>query len=164
MVPSWSAAVHANAGVTTDFDTEQIDITTGAFLKRLWVLTQDATATRTLRASDTTTELAIRVPKTSEDLYRTTVEHQLSLSPAGTVLTADDAVSFGAVHTAEGIYAIDFRPMSGPSNPYGVDYGWDLRGLSNGDFKLGLINRTRAAGDDDLLLHERYSLYDGPLA
>ena len=162
MVPAWSALVHGNAAATTDFNAEQVDIVVGSFLKRIATLNQDATANRPIRASDQVTEMEISVPKTTEALYRAKVEYALSLFPAGTNLTADDAgPNFGA-HVAEGIHVIDLRSRA--SSLVGREYGLDLRGQESGTFKLGLLISNRAVGDGTLILFERYQPYNGDLA
>ena len=172
MVPAWAAINHPNAGTTTDFDSEQIDIVVGAFLKRISVLCQDATATRTLRAGDEVTRLAIRVPKTSEDLLQFYADHLTCHMEYGTVLTVNSgaaesggtekmAVDFNAA-PPNGIFLVDLRSRA-RSTGIGRDYGLDLRAEQNNTYKLGLYITTRAAGDDTLVIFERYQPYTGSL-
>ena len=147
MVPAWSSVVHANAGATTDFDAEQVDVVVGTYLKRIALLFQDATADRPIRASDQVTEVALKSPNTTEELIKVNVEYFLSRMAAGS--------------TAEGILALDLRPLA--QSIVGYEYGLDLRNAQNGAFKLGFLISNRAAGDDTLIIYERYQPYIGPL-
>lgn len=182
MVPMWSALRHGNAGTTSDFDAETIDIPMGAWLKRIALLFQDATATRTLRASDEVTEVSINSPKTNEKLHQAHITPVLAKRLLGSGLTANvgntQAVDEGGTatytvgegtdfdaHAPHGLWFFDARShyfwqgSSGPS--YVRDYGWDLRNMANGDLRLGLLISIYAAGDDTLALFERYQLYRG---
>ena len=174
MVPAWSAIVHANAGTTSDFDAEQVEIVVGAYLKRIALLCQDATATRPLRAGDEVTRMAIKVPKTSEDLYNAFSDYLTSHMEYGTNLTANSgALESGGTEkmqpdfnaaAPQGVYVIDLRARAKSyDGGLGRDYGLDLRREQNGTYKLGLYITARAAGDDSLVLFERYQTYVGDL-
>ena len=178
MIPAWSSKVHGNAGTTTDFDSEQIDIVVGAYLARIAFLTQDATTIRTLRTGDTVTRVAIKVPKTSEDLYAAYTNYLVGHLEYGTNLTANSGslesggtekmgVDFNGA-APQGIFVLDLRSRARSWTPQypdrvGRDYGLDLRNSQNTDYKLGLYIRTRAAGDDTLVLFQRYQTYHGAL-
>lgn len=162
MQPSWSSVVHANAGTTTDFDAETIDIVTGQWLKRIWMLNQDATGARPIRAADQVTEIAIQFPQTNEDLIVANFEAlSIGRMTGESNNEADDAaLNFGG-SAPKGIGFIDFREMA--QSLSGYDYGVDLRGIQSGTAKLGLLIGARADGDDLLVLFERYSPYGGSL-
>lgn len=172
MVPANSAVVHPNGSTTSDFDAEQINIVPGAYLKRISWLSQDATADRPIRAGDQVTDVAIKVPKTSEELYRSGVEMMTAHMEYGTNLTVNSGAlesaateKFGVDFNAAaplGIGNLDLRPRA--HTLLGKDYGFDLRNHETGDFVLGLLITTRAAGDDTLTLFERYAPYKGPLS
>lgn len=173
MIPAWSSVTHANAGTTTEFDAEQIDIVVGGFLSRIALLEQDATADRPIRAGDQVTDVAIKVPRTSEVLYQAGVEYLQAHMGAGDQLTDDSGAANNAAvatpigpdfdaHAPVGVYIIDLRARS--NKPMGRDYGWDLRRARNGDFRLGFLITTRTAGDDTLVLYERYQPTNLPLA
>ena len=53
---------------------------------------------------------------------------------------------------------------SAPTPNLGQLYGSDLRGVDTGDLTIGLLISARAAGDDTLVIFERSSIYQGPLA
>ncbi|MDP2661292.1 MAG: hypothetical protein Q8R28_11255 [Dehalococcoidia bacterium] len=171
MVPQWSQIVHANAAATTNIEAETVDITGGAFLKRVAMLLQDATATRTLRATDEVTEVAHLVGSANEKLFHYTVEVELARLGLGTNLTANSGASesaatekFGADfngHAPGGVFIHDYRPQT--MSPWTRDYGLNLIGVKSGDHKYGFIIDIRAAGDDTLILMERLAPYFGSL-
>lgn len=180
MVPAWAARNFATAGTTTDFEAETDDLVMGGFLKRILLLAQDATATRTLRAGDEVTETRIWSVKTSEVLYQLTSELLTGYLPGGDQLTANSgaAESGGTekmgvdfnIAAPLGFYPIDLRnktwtaPGSIHSPAVGQAYGWDLRRVQTGDLRLGHIITTRAAGDDRLILWERLMPTKTPLS
>lgn len=157
MYPSWSAVVHANAAATTDFDAETEPVVVGAFLKRIAFLCQDDTATRTLRAQDELTRVALKVRGTNEDLFRSRLYYQYRSLPYASVTNADDAVQTFGNNVPFGVHAIDLRARA-QSLP-GMDYGLDLRAAVDGSFRIGMLITVRAAGDDTLFLFERYMPY-----
>ena len=170
MVPVHSAVNHGNAGTTTDFTAETVNIPMGAFLKRIAFVTQDATVVRTLRTQDGVTRLAITSPSTTEDIFRARLQHQLSLLPYGSNLVANAGAANSVdaelstdfdAHAPFGIHAIDMRQFA--QNIPGEDYGIDLRGFKTGDLVVGLYITTFASGDDTLFLFERYQPYRGAL-
>ena len=171
MAPAWSAVNHANGATTTDFDAEQIDIVVGGFLKRISAIFQDATATRTLRASDEIERWAIKVPRTSETLYEARTYLAASKMGLSTVITANSGAAesggtekMGADFNGHAAYGIDFIDMrERRSTALGREYGWDVRAAAVGDLKLGLYILTRAAGDDTLVIFERFIPITVPL-
>lgn len=162
MIPAWSALNHTNGGVTTDFAAETEDIVAGAYLRRISMLCQDATAIRPARSSDEVVEFAIVSIRNNQTLLQVAGEISVAHGAMGTFLTANDAVSFGGVHNLDGVLYADFRGRG--STDLHDDYGWNLIGSGNGSFKLGLKIRTQAAGDRTLILFERVSPIDGLLA
>lgn len=157
MYPVWSARSYANVGATTDFDAEQIDVVVGAFLKRISWLSQDATATRTLRAQDEVTRIALKVPGTSEDLFRARLQYQYRNTGLSSITNADDAAQTFGNNVPYGVHSIDLRARA--QTIPGYDYGLDLRAATNGSLRLGMLITAFAAGDDTLYLFERYSPY-----
>ena len=174
VVPQWSSVVHANLASTSDFDAESVDVPVGAFLKRINMLFQDATASRTLVASDQVSEVRLHHAPTNETLIQINAEAALLDLPAGTNLTANSGASESAGteimgadfngHAPAGILTLDMRKLAQSAVPERMDYGMDMRGAQSGDFKLGFIIDNRAAGDDTLINYERYGLYGGPLS
>lgn len=158
MYPNWTAVNHGNAAATTDYDAEIENIVVDGFLKRIAFVCQDATTTRTLRASDELSRLAVRVPGKGEDLFKARLQYQASLTGYESNAEADDAAMDFQAHSPQGIHVIDFRSRGHP------EYGLDLRGVSLGKVRLGMYNTTRAAGDDTLFVFERYQCYYDKLA
>ncbi len=163
MIPAWAATVHANAGTTSDFNSETINVPAGGYMKRIGIAEQDAVATVPNRSSDQLTEIALRNNKTGIEFVRAHIESWLSELPISTPMGIDDVPDFGG-GAPEGIVPIDLRPMTTPSNPFGNDYGFDMRRADSGDWVLGLLLSTRAAGDDTLVLWERYQQTEAPLS
>lgn len=172
MHPVWSATNRAHTGTTTDYDSFTTDVPVGAFLARIWVLEQDATTTRTLRAGDETTRLNLHLPIVNETLYQGRVEMLTGHLEYGSVLTANSGAlesagteKFGVDFNAsapQGVFHIDLKSMT--FDPIGKDYGWDLRNYRTGDMRVGHFVLTYASGDDSLFIWERYEPYFGPLA
>lgn len=174
MIPVWSATLNANSQTTTDYDSEQIDLIGGAWLKRLLFLCQDATGDRPLRAGDEVTRVNIRSAEASEEVYRSWLDRVTASLPPGDMLTADSGAAVNAavatpigvdfnLAAPQGVYFIDLRGRAGPGVPLSPDYGWNLRGVRTGQLTMGLYITTRADGDDTLVIQERMEPYDGPL-
>lgn len=168
MTPTWTATSHVNVGATTDYDTEQIPIPAGAFLKRIDVLSQDASATRPGRASDELTRIAIKSLRTNEDLFTAFTHWLYNENEYGTHTTADSGAAVNAgvatkacedfnVACPFGMFVIDMRPRWHPA------WGMDLRSYNNNDYALGLYIGIFASGDDTLVIFERYQPYFDPL-
>ena len=171
MVPAWSATIDSQAGAASDFSRE-VNVQLGGYLKRIGMLFQDATASRTLRSSDEVTEIALIMPDSNERLIQVNLEVPNSRLGIGTVLTADSGAAVNASvatpaspdfggHAPEGIAILDLRPHA--ISPVGREYGLDMRALRAGAVKLGFTISNYAAGDDSLILWERYIPWTGPL-
>lgn len=181
MVPAWTATIDSPTATTTDFDARVVNLPTGGYLKRILVGIQDATATRSIRASDELTRWSINSVRTNERLYQTFLMNELAKRLFGSNLTLDSGASesagtskFGAdfnAHAVQGIGEIDLRvrPMESKgadgrmSNALTKEYGWNMSRAARGDFTIGEFLLTNAAGDDMLYLFERYQPYSQPL-
>ena len=171
MVPAWSATVDSQTGTAGDFSHE-VNVQLGGYLKRIAMLFQDATASRTLRSSDEVTEIALLMPDSNEKLIQVNLEVPNSRLGIGTVLMADSGAAVNAAvatpigpdfngHAPEGIAILDLRPHA--ISEVGREYGLDMRGLRAGAVKLGFTISNYAAGDDSLILWERYLPWEGLL-
>lgn len=161
MVPTWSAIAYALTGTTNDFDSDQLDVVTGAYLKRINMLAQDATANRPLRAGDEVIATALIFPETTERVFQGRHDHLVGHMEYGTMLEADDAAADFQAHAAKGIYLRDLRKYHTTNNPTGYDYGLNLTQMKSGTVKLGLRIGAQASGDDLLVIYERYAPYFG---
>jgi len=162
MVPAWTAETVAPTATATDFSFER-DVPLGAYLRRIAILAQDATATRPLRADDEVTGIALKFPYQSENLLRFVPDFLKNDHPGGGTFTeADDAVSAQGAKpiAAQGIYVVDLRPHTIGNS----DYGLDLTRYATGAVKLGFTLGTNAAGDDILILYDRLMPNRAPLA
>ena len=163
MVPAWTARTESPTATASDFS-DLTDIPTGAFLRKIVVVEQDATGTRPIVGGDTITQLSILLQDANETIVRMTTMGALAchLGPAD-YLVADDAADAGSMCWA-GASVLDLRPYTTPGNPLGTDYGLDLRGLRTGQVRLGKTIATNTSGDDILILFDRLIPHNGPLA
>ncbi len=158
MTPAPTAEVFPTTATKSDYSEER-DIPTGGFLRGISILMQDATATRPLRGPDEITGIAIKMPGIGSRLVEVDCEALYLGQQHGTLLTADDAVSFGAVHVADGVFYLPLNDRG--LNPLTKEYGLNLLGARNGDWKLGMTVATYAAGDDVLIQYDRLIPYNG---
>jgi hypothetical protein len=158
MVPAPSAEVFPTTATKGDFSEER-DLPAGCFLRSIGILTQDATATRPLRASDEVTAIALKMPSIGSKLVEVDFEALWLAQQHGTFLTADDAVSTGAVHVANGVALIDLKKHG--ITDLGREYGINMINARNGDWKLGMTIGTYSSGDDVLLWYDRLIPYSG---
>jgi hypothetical protein len=158
MTPSPTSEVFPTSAVKLDYSEER-DIPTGCFLRGIGILAQDATATRPLRAADEVTAIALKMPSIGSRLVEVDFETLWLGQGYGTFLTADDVVSPGAVHVANGV---GYLPLKDRGNSaMSREYGMNLMNARTGDWKLGLTVATYAAGDDILLWYDRLIPYSG---
>ena len=158
VVPAWTAEVFAHTATRADY-TEERDLPTGGFLKRIAIAEQDATADRSLRTQDEATGFAIKLPDQNEEIVRLFADSLgARLLPGSNQVDSTAAADFQG-HAPIGIYLLDLRPYVW-SHP---DLGLDLRGFKTGAAKLGMTITTYAAGDDSLILYERSLPYRGVL-
>lgn len=177
MMPAWTGVVDSPTATTTDFDARTVALPTGGWLKRILVGVQDATATRSIRASDELTRWSINTNK-NERLYQAMFDLNLTKRLLGSNLTADSGalesagtLKFGAdfnAHAPQGIGEIDLRvrpleAMDRLANALNKEYGWDMRKVSRGDLSIGEFLGTNASGDDMMYLFERYQAMTRPL-
>lgn len=157
MIPAWTAEVFQHTATASDYSGER-NVPTGGWLKRIVIVEQDDTATRSVRAQDEVTGVAIKLAKDGSHLLRVFVDQMLASLPPGSVLEADDAALDFGVHAPEGIFIIDLRPHVSYASPAGRDYGLDLTryNIGSGDVKLGLTITNYTAGDDSLIVYENY--------
>ena len=157
MIPAWSARTIAQTATAADY-TRTEDFPSGGWVKRLVLLSQDATADRTLRAIDEVTGVAINLVRAGGYATKAFTDHHGSLQQIGSNRVADDAAGFFQAHCGVGFYSVDLRQYVSTSNPWGRDYGVNLTGagVQGSDFQAGLTLSTYAAGDDVLMIFERY--------
>lgn len=168
MVPAWSGRVLSPVATASDFSLEE-DIPLGAYLKRIGILAQDATATRPVRSSDELTQIALKLEETTERIFQVNTSQITAHLPQGTILELNEGISITTIantdfggHAPHGVYPLDLRAHS--QSALGRDYGLNLQGLQSGSVKLQMTLGTNASGDDLLILYERYMPYRGELA
>ena len=158
MVPAWVSKNFAHTATASDYS-EELDVPTGGFLKRIAILEKDATGTRDLRAADEVTGVALKLPLQNETLFQELVDNWVNHLPAASASIADVSETvwsgFAAPH---GILIKDLRPYGHP------DYGLDMRRMTTGAVKLGFTISVYTSGDDSLILYERMQAYGGQLA
>jgi len=157
MVPAWVAQVFAHTATSSDY-AEERDVPTGGYLKRIAIAEQDDTGARSIRVADGVTGVALKLPLQNEELFREFVDHWTGHLRAETAGELDEAVVDFSAHAPVGILIKDLRPYGHP------DYGLNMTRMTTGAVKLGLTITTYTAGDDSLILYERYAPYSGRLA
>lgn len=153
MVPAWTAEVFAHSATSSDYSTRR-NVITGGYIKRIGLLVQDATATRTLRGGDEVTQVALIHTKTDHRVFAVRTAEIANALEFGSNLTADDAAAQFNNHARKGVYLFDLRPYQ--VSRVGRLYGHNMESAKAGDWNLGLSIGTYASGDDSLILYERY--------
>lgn len=149
MVPAWQTLTFAPTATAADYSLEH-DIPGGGYLRSIWILSQDAIATRPNRADDQVTGVKLIMP--DQDPIRVFLDSVVSYQDVGNQLGVDDLPDFGG-HAPGGIYPIDLRPFGNE------DYGFNLEGVSTA--KLGVTISVYASGDDQLILWDKVKPYFG---
>lgn len=148
MTPIGSSLTYAHTATFSDFSAE-IDVPTGNYLRRIFLLDQDETATRPVRKDDQVTGVKLSVP----GIGRTIIESNWQDLKAETAKQARlNGYNFqvadtttGHLNVPDGMVCIDLRKYFDPV------YGLDLRSTQTGKVKLGLTIGSYAAGDDTLI-------------
>lgn len=160
MIPAWVVTVDSPTATVADYGRELNIPTDGGFLRRIHLLSQDATADRPVRASDEVT--GIKVSVHGQELVKVFTDQLTGKMPYSNVLEADDAaIDFGN-HAGAAVFIVDLSKHREAHTP-GSIYGANLSGVPSSAAKLGLTLTTNAAGDDSLIIYERYKPYHGPL-
>ena len=150
MTPLWSALIEEHSGQTTDFSGATDSLPAGTYIKRIAVLTQDATADRPVRSADQITRIQLRDTRRRVPVFQYRTQALTNaLGPADQVEADDAAIDFQG-HAPQGIFVLDLRQYG--NKLYGMNL---MNGIGNGDFELGYIIASQAAGDDRLVLFER---------
>ena len=155
MVPNWGSLTIAGDATYTDYQFEQ-NIPTGGYLRQLWILSQDDTATRPVRASDEVSAVKIILPG-QENPIQAYNDHWIASLPYGALLKVNDAEHDWGNASPAGITMKDFR---GHGNPI---YGLNLEHVSSGSAKIGATINAYVAGDDYLYLFDKLHPYYGLL-
>jgi hypothetical protein len=155
MVPNWHTITHAATATFSDYQQEH-NIPTGGYLRQLWLVSQDDTATRPLMVSDEITGVKVMLPGQEVPVQAYADHWNNSLFP-GSGMDADDAAPDFQLHAPDGIIYKDFRNHAHP------DYGLNLEHVSSGSAKVGLTITTYASGDDHLMLFDKLHPYFGQL-
>lgn len=163
MVPAWNVRIVAPTATAADYSMTQ-DLPSGGWTKRVAILAQDATADRTLRAIDEVTGVSLNLVRAGGYATRAFVNHFAAIAKVGTNYAADDAAAAFQGRAGIGFYVLDLREYVSKDNLVGREYGINLTaaGVQGSDYQIGITNTVYAAGDDFLVLFERYMpLYAG---
>lgn len=158
MCPLGSTTVWAHDADYSDYS-KKIDVPAGSWLRRIVMLTQDATATAPIRKNDEITGVKLELPKAANKVIGEWTIEDLILETAkvyGLHGSSQNEAALGAIATTRpgfnltpfmpyGLYIIDLRKYFDPL------YGMNLTNYQTGDVKLGLTVENRAAGDDTLI-------------
>ena len=157
MVPGGSTLTYAHDANYSDYSKE-IDVPGGAFLRRIFILSQDETGTRPARAEDEISGVKLRVATTNVTILQQLWQELKVSSGAysnfiGMPFQITDDVH-GALNLPDGLAVIDLRKYFDPV------YGLDLRGSQTGAVKLGLTVANYTSGDDTLLYWDQLRQVD----
>ena len=159
MIPISSVQAFAHAANMSDLS-QQFDVPTGSFLRRIAMISQDATAIGSggpLMANDEIARAGLILTKDNRRLieldYDALLHHHGIAGLAA--MTAAGAVTKPADVEQPGFLLMDLRQYANP------DYGLDLRRLTTGDVKLGLTIENYAAGDDTIIWYDTVQPYQG---
>ena len=158
MCPLGSTTVWAHDANYSDYS-KKFDVPAGAWLRRIVMLVQDATATTPLRKNDEVAAVRLELPKAANKeigawLWQTLLAETAKIY--GLHGSSQSEAALGAVATTRpgynatpfiphGLAIIDLRKYFHPV------YGMDLTGFQTGDVKLGVTVENYAAGDDTLI-------------
>lgn len=150
MLPAWIAETWASDGTYTDYNYGR-NVPVGRYLKRMSILSQDATGTRALLANDEVTGVKLSVKL--QDVFKSNLHTEAATMRKANFVVADDAVELGAGGHVKGTFIKDLRPYGHPD--YGLNF---LTGPASqvGAPRIGLTVTTQASGDDALFLYEGY--------
>ncbi|MEN8615208.1 hypothetical protein ABFB09_08035 [Dehalogenimonas sp. THU2] len=151
MTPIGSSMTKTHTANKSDFS-EEIDVPTGNWLRRIFMLVQDETATRPVRKNDEVTGIKLSIPGTGQTIFEQTWEG-LKVSSfqgkiAGYPFQVADTIT-GHMNLPDGLAVIDLRKFRGRG--FHPVYGMDLRQTQQGRVKLGLTIENYAAGDDTII-------------
>jgi len=158
MCPLGSTLVWAHDANYSDYS-KKFDVPAGAWLRRIVMLVQDATATTPLRKNDEVTGVKLELPKSANKEVGAWLWQNLLAETAkiyGLHGSSQSEAALGAIATTRpgynatpfiphGLAIIDLRKYFHPI------YGMDLTKYQTGDVKLGLTVENYAAGDDTLI-------------
>lgn len=153
MIPSSSYMSYAHSANFSDVS-KDFDVPAGAFLRRIAIMQQDATATRPVRQDDEITHVALKLPVGNQrvfyDAFPAMVYQQ---GHCQATLVDDNATTGGALAVGAGFAVMDFREQAHK------DYGLDLRNYSVGSVKLSVTVANYASGDDSFYWYDQVRPY-----
>lgn len=159
MIPVSSTEFFSHAANKSDLS-QQFDVPTGQFLRRIILLQQDATAIGSggpLVSNDEIGRVGLLLPKENRRLVE--IDWESFVTENGIIRfppqTAAGAVTKPNDRSVEGFGVIDLRKYANP------DYGLDLRNYATGDVKLGLSIENYASGDDTIIVYDTIQPYKG---
>jgi len=161
MVPVSSTQGFGTGGTAVSGLAKQFDVPTGAFLRRIAILTQDATAIGNsagpILVDDIVDEVALLFPKESRRLIE--IDYDTLLTSGGVpdvaAMTAAGAVTKPSDFVVPGFTVVDLRPYANS------DYGLDLRNYQTGDVKLAFTIPSGSDGDDIIIWYDTVQPYAG---
>jgi hypothetical protein len=152
MMPSWQTLTYGPTAAASDYSLEH-NIPGGGYLRGIYILNQDATATRSVRADDQITGVKVIMP--DHDPIKVYTDFLTNMQDFGSSLSADEAADDFGRHAPGGLIFLDLRPHGNP------DYGFNLEGVT--EAKLAVTVSEYAAGDDQLILFDKVKPYFGLL-
>ena len=157
MVPRGSTLTYSHDAAHSDYSKE-IDVPAGAFLRRIFIVSQDEATPKPLQAEDEISGVKLRVAKTNVTILQQLWQELKASSGAysnyiGAPFQVADTIT-GHLNLLNGYACIDLRKYFDPV------YGLDLRNAQTGDVKLGLTIANYTSGDDTLLYFDQLGPVD----
>lgn len=158
-MPLSSTQTYPHTGNISD-PGHQFDVPTGSFLRRIYILQQDATAISSggpLVAGDEIGKVLLELSKDNRRLIEEDWDALISSPgiPRPAAQTAAGAVTKPNDRAVNGFACLDLRKYGHP------DYGFDLRSYQTGDVKLGLTIENYTSGDDSIVFFDMVQPYAG---
>ena len=160
MMPVSSSTTFDTGGTAKSDLSKEFDVPTGSYLRRIAILTQDATAISSggpLLANDIVDVVGLVLPKENRRLIEIDFDTLLLSGgvPDVAAMTAAGAVTKPADLVVDGFVVVDLRQYGHP------DYGLDLTGYQTGDVKLAFTIPSGTSGDDIIIWYDTVQAHAG---
>ncbi len=159
MMPASNTNTYPHTGNISD-PGHQFDVPTGSYLRRVFILQQDATAVSSggpLVSGDEIGKVILELSKDNRRLIEADWDAMIAEAgiPRTAAMTAAGAVTKPADQIVNGFGCLDFRKYAHP------DYGLDLRSYQTSDVKMGVTIENYASGDDTIVYYDMVQPYAG---
>ena len=162
MVPISSTQQFDTLGAAQSDLSKQFDVPTGSHLRRIVIMTQEATAITSggpLLANDIVSKIGLLLPKTSQRLIE--VDDEALAAVCGVLADGYDVGSAADCNKVEGYQFPGFYVIDGKQFGNSKLYGLDLTNFQTGDAKLAFTIPSGTTGDDIIIWYDTVQPYNG---